>query len=141
MRILLAVLAVTTAACGAAPSAPAAEGFAAGTWERKVWLEAPNGSTEPATFTGEVTKEEAAQQPAAIFFSEFYPTAKTADVRFEDGQISGSYDQSGVDDIAAQAVPISGTYSRDEFRVTLDFSVHGTVVREVIEGRLVDPAA
>ena len=87
-----------------------------------------------------LSKEQAAMPPASVFFGRFYHGVRNAEVRFENGRVSGSFEQARVDDIEGHTVPISGTYGRDRFHVTFEYTAFGMKVRQVVEGKLVTPA-
>jgi hypothetical protein len=119
--------------------------FAPGKWQVEAWMESDQGSTRGhagATLTDTVTltPEQAREPPATVFFSHFYHGAKNPDVRFTDGRVEGRFHQDRVDDIAAHEVPITGTYSRDSFRVSFGYQAFGMTVRQAVEGKLVEPA-
>lgn len=110
--------------------------FGAGKWELEGWFETDQGSTQgqpgSPTDTVNLTKDDASNPPAAVFFSEFYHGERDwGDVRFSGGEVSGSLHHGKTD------VPLSGTYARDHFLVKLDFK--GT--KQLVEGKLVDPAS
>jgi hypothetical protein len=114
--------------------------FASGKWELQGWMESDRGSTahDPGamqTDTVDLTAKQAANPPASVFFSEFYHGEKDwSDVSFRDGNVSGSLHHGQTD------VPVSGTYTRDHFRVTLRYAASTTAVDQVVEGKLVGPS-
>ena len=119
--------------------------FAAGTWRLEGWMESEQGSTrgQPgniAPYTVKVTQEAAELPPVTVFFSHFYGREDFSNIRFENGRVEGSFNQGRVDDIAGHTVPITGTYSRDRFDVTFEYTAFGMKVRQVVQGRLVEPA-
>ena len=137
-RMLGIALAMALGGCGEN------DRFAAGTWQVDAWMESDAGSGRdmPGVHqkdTVKITKEDERWPAATTFFTRFYHGAK-GDVRFANGKVEGQLDQGRVDDIAAHTVPVTGTYGRDRFHVTFEFTVFGTKARQVVEGRLVTPA-
>ena len=143
------VLAMALSGCGQAGGlARDADGdrFAPGTWQMEAWLESDAGSArgDPGATLHDTVKlspEQADNPPASVFFNYFYHGAKNPDVRFKNGKVEGSFHQGRVDDIAAHNVPITGTYSRDRFRVTFGYKAFGAGIDQVVEGKLVKPAS
>ena len=114
--------------------------FEAGTWDLQGWMTSNQGSTQgqPGAQTDRVmlTPQQAANPPAAVFFSQFYHGEQDwSDVRFRDGTVSGSLHHGKSD------VPLSGTYGRDHFQVTLSFGSSGSGFSQIVEGKLVSPAS
>ncbi len=119
--------------------------FYPGKWRVEGWMESSQGSIrgsaeEIQPQIVQLKPEQAKQPPGAVFFSYFYHgVPRDADVNFRDGNVSGSFHQKGVDDIAAHYVKISGTYSRKNFRVTFGYQAFGMTIDQVVEGKLIDP--
>ena len=119
------------------------ERFIAGTWFVEGWMENDemSGRDKPGvhqTHTVKLDEQTALFPPVAVFFGTFYGREDASNIRFENGRVEGSYEQRGVDDISGHTVPVSGTYARDRFDVTLEFSAFGTKLRQVVQGRLVE---
>jgi hypothetical protein len=135
-RIAIGLIMLAAAGCGRS-AVDKGDGFAPGKWQLEAWLEMGQASTrgQPAAGRPEVVSLTAAQAlapPATVFFSQFYHGEKDwPNVRFRDGTVSGSLEH------GQSSVPVSGTYSRDHFRVALRF---GATVDQVIEGKLIGPA-
>jgi len=119
------------------------ERFLAGTWALEAWMDTDemSGRGKPGvhqTHTVTLSEQVALFPPAQAFFSTFYHGQKDlSNIRFADGRVEGSFEQRRVDDIAGHTVPVNGTYSRDSFEVTFEFSAFGRKVRQVVQGRLV----
>lgn len=113
--------------------------FASGRWQLQGWMESDQGSTARVpgaiqTDTVDLTAKQAGNPPASVFFSQFYHGEKDwSDVTFHDGNVSGSLRHGQTD------VPVSGSYTRDHFRITLRYAASTTAVDQVIEGKLVAP--
>ena len=140
MRKLGLALAMVLSGCGGG------EKFDAGTWQVDAWMESDAGSAKNKpgshmTQTVRLSRDDVAYPVGTVFFTSFYHGVRSPDVRFENGRIHGSYAQPRVDDIAGQTVPISGTYARDRFNVTFEYRVFGMTMRQVVEGKLVEPLA
>jgi hypothetical protein len=114
------------------------DSFAAGKWQVEGWLESGQGSTRGTPAAGSpdmvtLAPAQAAAPPAAVFFSQFYHGEQEwPDVSFSKGKVSGSLHHGRTD------VPVSGSYARDHFQITLRY---GGSVDQVIEGKLVEPAS
>ena len=136
MRWIAVVLSISAlGGCGLA-GAGRNDGFAPGKWQVEGWLESGQGSTQGTPAAGaaqtvNLTKDQAANPPETVFFSNFYNGEKDwSNVNFRNGNVSGSLQH------GQASTPVSGTYSRDHFRVTLSF---GANVDQVVEGKLVEP--
>ena len=120
------------------------ERFIAGTWALDAWMDTDqlSGRGKPGvhqTDTVKLSEEVATFPPAHVFFGTFYHGREdVSNVRFENGRVEGSFEQRGVDDISGHTVPVSGTYARDRFEVTFEFSAFGAKLRQVVQGRLVE---
>jgi hypothetical protein len=120
--------------------------FSPGKWRVEGWSETGGISTRGSA--GEIkpqiidlTPEQAAQHPGAVFFTYFYSgVPKDAEISFRDGKVDGTFHQKSVDDIAAHDVKIRGTYSRSNFHVTFVYRAFGTDLEQQVEGELIDPA-
>jgi hypothetical protein len=116
------------------------DGFAPGKWQLEGSMESDQGSSSGQaggnqTDTVDLTADQAKNPPAKVFFSQFYHGERDwRNVSFHDGNVSGSLHHGRAD------VPVSGTYARDHFRVTLHYTGFGTTVDQVIQGKLVEPA-
>lgn len=140
MRHALAVVALMLTGCGGDTR------FAAGTWQVEGWMESELGSTrgQPGNiepYQVRVSKEAAELPPAAVFFSKFYGREDFSNIRFENGRVEGSFEQGLVDGIGGHTVPVTGTYARDRFEVAFQYTAFGTKVRQIVRGRLVEPAS
>ena len=128
---------VALASCGRS-GMNSGDGFAAGKWQVEGWLESGQGSTQGTPAAGppdmvELMPAQAAYPPAEVFFSQFYHGEREwPNVTFSDGKVSGSLHHGQTD------VPVSGSYARDHFQITLRF---GGSVDQIIEGKLVEPAS
>ena len=107
MRSLLVSLALLVATAGSAGAA---------SWDR---VEAPSTSGRAFVY-----------RSAAAFGEQGVWAAG-----YSYGTIGGALRCRGMDDIPEHQEQISGSYTRDAFRLTIDMPVHGAVVRQTIEAR------
>jgi hypothetical protein len=144
--MIAAALVLAAAGCNGRPMRTDDQ-FAPGKWRVEGWMETGGISTRGRE--GEIkpqivnlTPEQVAQHPGAVFFTYFYHgVPKDAEISFRDGKIDGTFHQRRVDDISAQDVKISGAYGPKHFRVTFGYGAFGTAFDQVVEGELIEPAS
>ena len=145
-RILAGALALAAAACNGSLMR-SDDQFAPGKWRVEAWMELDGQSTRgsPGEIKPEIldlTREQAAQPPAAVFAGLFYAgIPNEADISFRDGKIDGTFHQRGVDDVAAHDVKISGDYDPKHFHVTFGYRAFGRGYDQIVEGDLLEPAS
>jgi hypothetical protein len=148
MRILTtAILPLLLIACGkSAPdnnlaSGPdASDGLQAGSWTLSATLGTPQGmgpGREPPLTVRHCLRAEQAEIPArdAILSMASRSGCRNDNARIERGTISGALTCPGMDDIPEHQEQISGSYTRNSLRITIDMPVFGLVARQTIEGR------
>lgn len=148
MRILsAALLPFLLMACGKsakddnmASGLDASDGLQAGKWTLTATLGTPQvvrPGGEPPLTVQHCLGAEQAEMPVgdAILSMASRNGCGTDNARFGRGSIGGALTCQGVDDIPEHRQQISGSYSSEAFRLTIDMPVHGNVVRQTIEAR------
>jgi Protein of unknown function (DUF3617) len=144
MRILsVSLLAFLVAGCarsasGNDASADSSDHLRAGRWSLVTTLGTPQGirpGGEPPLVIPHCLGAAEAERPAGEMILAMASRDRcTADgPRFANGTISGTMQCQGMDDIPEHRQQMSGSYSSESFRLTIDMPVHGATVRQTIQ--------
>ncbi len=139
MRTLpAAMLPLLLAGCGTVPM-PGYDRLDPGSWQLSATLGAP-GTTKTAG-PPQVAKlclaaaEVARPVRETILGMASRGQCRNGGATFANGTIGGAIRCEGMDDIPAHPEAVSGSYSHDSFRITIDMPVYGSTVRQTIEAK------
>ncbi len=120
-------------------SAGSIDTFEAGTWQIQSRLQALSRPDRVQILTNavELSDRDALQPAVNTFFSRFYGPSGEVHVRFQNGIVSGYYNEPHADDLRAETVPVTGSYSRNRFHIIMKFVILGKTMCQTVDGSLV----